>query len=265
MNAAGTLFRMQMRSLFQYRTAALAGVVTQIVFGAILVAIRAAFYRVSTEPPPMTFDQMVTYTWLGQAFFALTPYTTNPDPEVARMVRDGSIGYELARPVDLYRHWFVRQLSGRLAPTLLRCVPVIVLAGLFFGMRMPGSLVAVGAWLSATVGALLLTASLLTLVSATLLWTIAGDGIRRLVPALSAILSGHLIPIAFFPDTVQPWLQALPFRGIVDGPFQLWVGSRPPSDVVEILAHQLVWTTIFVAIGRSLLRAGLRRVVLQGG
>ena len=265
MNVAATMFGLQMRSLLQYRTAAWAGVATQMVFGAILVAIRAAFYGVSTEPPPMTLDQMVTYTWLGQAFFAMTPYITNPDPEVSRMVRDGSIAYELARPVDLYRHWFIRQLSGRLAPTLLRCIPVIAVATLFLGMRLPESPLAALAWFFATIGSLILTASLLTFVSVTLLWTIAGDGIRRVVPALSAFLSGHLIPIAFFPDSLQPSLQALPFRGIVDGPFQLWTGSRPPDAVFEIVGHQLVWSLVFIGVGRVLLAFGLRRVVVQGG
>ncbi len=265
MNVDVAVFAMQMRRLLQYRTAAWAGVATQLVFGAILVAIRTAFYRTGGDSLPLTFDQMVTYTWLGQAFFALTPYTTNPDPEVSRMMRDGSIGYELARPVDLYRLWFVRQATGRLAPTLLRCFPVIFVATLFLGMRLPASPSAAVAWLAATCGSLLLTASLLTLVSVTLLWTIAGDGIRRVVPAASAFLSGHLIPIAFFPDSVQPLLRALPFQGIVDAPFQLWLGSRPPSDLLGILGHQAVWSLVFVGVGRGLLATGLRRVLVQGG
>lgn len=258
-------FQLRMRQLLRYRTAAWAGVATQMAFGAILVAIRLAFLRNSTVPTPLSAEQLVTYTWLGQAFFAMTPYTTNPDPEVARMVRDGSIAYELARPVDLYRTWFMRQLAGRLAPTVLRCGPVIVLATAFFGMRLPPSLQATFAWVAATCGALLLTASLLTLVSVSLLWTISGDGVRRLVPALSAFLSGHLIPVSFFPEPWQPLVNALPFRGIVDAPFQLWTGSRPATDVAEVLVHQLAWTTAMVVSGRLLLAAGLRRVVVQGG
>jgi ABC-2 type transport system permease protein len=265
MKTVWVAFRLEMRRLLRYRTAAWAGIATQLVFGAILVAIRLAFARNNPDALSMTVEQLTTYTWLGQAFFAMTPYTTNPDPDVSRMVRDGSIAYELARPVDLYHQWFVRQMSGRLAPTLLRCVPVLVIASLFLGMRLPAGPVAALAWFAATVGALLVTASLLTLVSATLLWTIAGDGVRRLVPALSAFLSGHLIPLSFFPEHLQSVVQALPFAGIVDAPFQIWIGTRPPEDILVVLAHQLAWTVVLVAGGRWLLQAGLRRVVVQGG
>ena len=55
------------RMLLQYRAAALAGLWTQIFFGLVLLMIYEAFYRSTMLRQPMTFAEIVTYVWLGQA------------------------------------------------------------------------------------------------------------------------------------------------------------------------------------------------------
>ena len=114
---------MRMKRQLAYRTAAYAGIVTQVVFGLVLVAIFAAFYANGIKAP-MTLPQVTTYIWLGQAFFAMTPYSVFPDAELREQIRDGSVATELLRPVDLHSLWMARTLASKLAPTALRCVPV---------------------------------------------------------------------------------------------------------------------------------------------
>lgn len=265
MRAYAAIFSARLSTLLRYRAAAWAGVGTQLFFGAALVAMRQAFYRVGATPPPLPEAQMVTYSWLVQAFFALSPFTSNPDPEVRTMMRDGTVAYELARPLDLYTLWFVRNAANRLAPTLLRCLPIFALGLLFLGMQPPPSLAAFLAFLLALVGAVALVASWCTLITISLLWTISGDGIARILPGLVAVLSGQILPIALMPEALKPVLHRLPFVGMVDAPFSLWVGSRPPSAVGAVLLHQLLWTAVFVLWGRFLLARGLKRLVVQGG
>jgi ABC-2 type transport system permease protein len=266
MNAYLALFSARLRALLQYRAAAWAGVGTQLFFGLALIAMRRAFYEVNSAPQlAMTLSQTFTYTWLGQAFFALTPFTANPDPEVKAMMRDGSVAYELARPLDLYTLWFVRCAANRLAPTLLRCSPILVLGLLFFGLQPPQSIAATVAFLIAITGSLFLIAAWMTLISISLLWTLAGDGLSRIAPSIVLVFSGQLVPIAYYPERVQKFITLLPFRGMVDGPYQLWTGVLSPSGIGEILLHQLVWTLIFIFFGRWLLKRGLKRLVIQGG
>jgi ABC-2 type transport system permease protein len=259
------LFAARFRTLLQYRAAAWAGVVTQVVFGLLFIAIRGVFYRNSQSIPPLPYDQMVTYTWLGQALFAMTPFTANLDPDVRVMMRNGHVAYELARPLDLYSLWFARQVANRLAPTVLRCGPIFLLGMLFFGMQPPPSAAAFGAWVVATLGALLLVAAFATLITISLLWTISGDGMARLAPSVVAVLSGQMLPLPLFPSAFQPWLRALPFSGMVDSPYRLWTGHLPPGDLLGVVLHQAVWILIFVALGRALLARGMRRIVVQGG
>lgn len=97
------------------------------------------------------------------------------------------------------------------------------------------------------------------------MWTLAGEGILRLISAASTIFSGAIIPIPFFPDWAQTILYALPFRGLMDTPFRLYTGHIPAAQAWSHLAHQWAWTLALVGLGRWLLTRGMRRLVVQGG
>jgi ABC-2 type transport system permease protein len=265
MNPYVSLFRARFKTLTQYRAAAAAGIGTQIFWGFIKIMVLEAFYANARTPPPMDLAQVVTYTWLGQAFFMMLPFSANPDPELRNMIRSGAVAYELARPLDLYSLWYARALAARSAPTLLRCMPIFVLAIPFLGMRLPASFPSALAWIVAMAGALLLVSAASTLITITLLWTVSGDGVARIVPSLALLGSGMIIPIPLFPDWAQTILNILPFKGMADAPFRLYSGHLPPEAIGGVLLHQLVWTAALIWTGRAMLAQGTRRLVIQGG
>ena len=137
MRAYWAIISARFRMLLQYRAAAFAGMCTQVFWGLIRVMIFAGFYASVAESQPMTYEQVVTYVWLGQALLALLPW--NVDAETKEMMRSGMVAYELLRPVDLYGYWYARTVATRVAPALLRSIPIFLLAGLFFGLSAPAS------------------------------------------------------------------------------------------------------------------------------
>jgi len=260
------LFRARFRALLQYRAAALAGFGTQLFFGIIRTMILGAFYASSTGGArPMTLAEAISYVWLGQAFFYLLPYSANPDPDVRDLIRTGQVVYELARPLDLHSLWLSRALAARVAPTMMRALPMFLVAIPFFGMTLPPSWPAGLAALVAIAMAALLTAAFATVITATLMWTTSGEGIARILPSLVMIGSGMVVPLPLFPDWAQPLLTALPFRGMADDPFRIYLGLLPPGAVLAVLARQGAWTLALVLLGRGLVARGQRRLVLQGG
>lgn len=251
------------RILLQYRAAAIAGFGTQLFWGFIRVMIFTAFYHSTTASQPMTLRETIIYIWLGQALLLLLPW--NMDRDIAELIKTGNVAYELVRPLDLYWLWFCRSIAMRLAPVFLRAIPMIIIAGLFFGLEPPPSWTSAGVFAIATLGALLLSAAITTLTSISLLWTISGEGIIRFLPTITVVFSGLIIPLPLFPDWAQPILNILPFRGIMDIPFRLYMAHIPPSQAPLLIAHQLAWTAGLILLGRMLLSRGLRRVVVQGG
>jgi ABC-2 type transport system permease protein len=259
------------RMLQQYRAAALAGLWTQIFFGLVLLMIYEAFYRSTTVRPPMTFAEVASYVWLGQALLAMLPW--NADAEIRAMIRSGAIAYELCRPIDLYSLWYARALALRTAPTMLRAAPMCLFAAVILplvglddwrlaGPPSLGAAVAFGATLVCT---LLLGCALTTLINITLLWTISGEGAAVLLTSLATLLSGMIVPLPLFPDWAQPIVRALPFAGLVDLPFRVFTGHIHPGAAVSVLQLQISWTVAIVLLGRWLLSQGMRRVVVQGG
>jgi len=257
------VFGARFRALLQYRAAALAGVGTQLFWGVVRMMIFAAFYRSSTAPQPMTYPEVVTYIWLGQAMLLLVIFRA--DPDVKTMIDTGSVAYELARPLDLYTLWFFRALASRTAPVVLRIVPVLLFAGLLLGLQPPDSPLCALLWVVSTAAAAFLSAALSTLLTVSLLWTLAGEGINRMMFGLIWFLSGIVIPLPLFPDWLQPVLNFLPFRGLLDTPFRIYMNHIPTDRALLAIGHQLAWTVVFVILGRAILGVGKRRLVVQGG
>jgi ABC-2 type transport system permease protein len=249
--------------LLQYRAAAIAGITTQIFWGFIRVMIFEAFYRSTTVTQPMAFEDVVTYVWLGQAFLAIIPW--NIDAEIRDMVRNGTVAYEMLRPLDFYNLWFFRALASRTAPALLRSIPIFILGTAFLHMQAPDSLASGIAFAFAMVGAVLLSAAISTIMNISLLWTISGEGATRVVAAAVTIFSGMVIPLPLFPDWAQKILQFLPFAGLIDTPFRLYTGNIASDQAICMLLHQAFWIVALIHIGRLMLARGVKIMVVQGG
>ena len=124
--------------MLQYRAAAFAGFATQCWWGFIKVMVFAAFFHSSLAHQPLSFAQAVTYTWLGQAFLALLPWSG--DPEIAELVRSGNVSYERLRPLDTYFYWYVRAMAFMFARAAPRAAMMFALASLIL------PLIGFGAW-----------------------------------------------------------------------------------------------------------------------
>ncbi|MCX5758786.1 MAG: hypothetical protein NTU83_09840, partial [Candidatus Hydrogenedentes bacterium] len=187
------------------------------------------------------------------------------DTDVTAMIRSGTVAYEMLRPMDVYSLWYARAVALRTAPVIMRAVPMFILAGLFFGLQAPASFACGCLWAVSTLGAVLLGSALGTIMTVSMMWTISGDGVARLLGSAIFILSGSIVPLPLFPSWMQPILNFLPFRGLADVPFRLYTGNIPVSAAIVPIAQQFLWALVLIAFGRWLLTRGTRRLVVQGG
>ncbi len=264
MRPYAAIFRARWQALLTYRAAALAGFLTQLFWGGIRIMILEAFYR--EAPPggvPIPIDHVRTYIWLSQATIMILGF--NVDGELAALVRSGGIATELLRPVGLFGNWYARSVALRTAPTLLRAVPLLVIAWLAGGLALPPGAAQAWCWAASTVASVLLSAALTTVLSMTLLWNLAGEGVRWLVNPCVWVLSGLLMPLPLFPDRLQWLIRALPFRGMMDVPCRIWSGDIPPAAAVVEIGGQLAWAAALAWLGVVVARRGVRRLVIAGG
>jgi ABC-2 type transport system permease protein len=262
-------FGAALRSALQYRAAALAGVATQIFWGALKIAVFAAFYASTSDErkAPLSFAQVVDYVWLSQALFAIVP--TQRDSAVEAMMRDGTIAYELARPVDLYAYWYARALSNRFAATLLRAPLLLLLSGLLapapYALGPPASAAAFLFFLAALAFSFLVSAALVTLLAVVAVHSLRSQGALLLLCTCAWLFSGLLLPAPLMPDAVALLMKWLPFGATLDLPVRVYMGQIDAARVWPVLCQQVAWLVAVVLVGRTLLERALSRVVVQGG
>ena len=66
-----SFFRLSFMQGLQYRTAALAGMVTQFAWGFLEIMVFQAFFQAEPGAFPMTISATASYIWMQQAFLAL--------------------------------------------------------------------------------------------------------------------------------------------------------------------------------------------------
>lgn len=267
MKAYYSVLRLRLLLGMQYRSAALAGVATQFFFGFMHIMVFVAFYAYSTEPTSMSLPEVVTYTWLKQAFLAFIMLWFR-DNELFQLITSGNMAYELCRPTDMYRFWYAKLLAQRLSAALLRCSPILLVAFFLpepYRLSLPPSVTTFFLFLVTLLLGLLVIVSISMLIYISVFVTMSATGSMLLFSILGDFLAGMIIPIPLMPSWLQQIAEMLPFHLTADLPFRVYSGQIPQAEALIGIGKQLIWLTILVWLGKASFRKVLRKVVIQGG
>lgn len=261
MKAYLSIFRVYFISTIQYRLAAFAGILTQFAWGSMLILMFTAFYQSNPSAFPMGLSSVADYVWLQQALlnlFALWIF----DNSIFESVTNGNVAYELARPLDLYHNWFIRNLAMRTARTLLRCFPTLIVAlfipapyGLSISRQFP-------LFMLTLLLSVVLIIAFVMLVYIANFYLLSPVGIRMLVMTVGEFLTGAIIPLPFLPGPIQRFIELTPFGAMQNIPLRVYSGDLTSWSVI---LPQLFWIICLVAFGQWLMRRALHQVVIQGG
>lgn len=267
MRAYVSVFKLKLLTGLQYRTAAFAGIATQIFFGFIFIMVFEAFYAWSADEPPMSLPQLVAYIWLQQAFLSFIGLWFR-DNELFQLITTGNIAYELCRPSDLYGLWYAKLLAQRLASALLRCFPVLIVALLLprpYRLELPENGLSLLLFLlSLALGLLIIVAVSMMIYISTFI-TMSAAGSLLTFSIIGELLSGMIVPVPLLPGWLQTIIKALPFWLTADAPFRVYSGHIGAVEALKLLPLQLFWLAALLALGMFAMRRVLRRVVVQGG
>jgi ABC-2 type transport system permease protein len=264
-------FSARFQLLLQYRTAALAGFVTQLWWGGIRLMVFAAFYGANAAAAPIGLTDAITYVWLGQALLALQPRIA--DPEIGQAVRTGGVGFDRLRPLDAYGFWYARTVAWMLARALPRATLMVLAAGIVLPLvgleawawRPPSTLWAVLLFIPAFALMTALSAAVLMLANIVVVASLNERGVNAILTPLVIVFSGSLLPLSFYPDAWQPFLHLQPLAGIVDIPFRIYFADLSGMAALQGLALQAGWTVVLIGIGRLAIERVMRRLEIQGG
>ena len=77
--------------------------------------------------------------------------------------------------------------------------------------------------------------------------------------------AGAIIPLPFFPETVQHFLEILPFASMQNVALRIYSGSMTGAQMQKTILIQIFWLVALVLMGSSLCRFAEKKVTVQGG
>jgi ABC-2 type transport system permease protein len=257
------LARLAFQQQFAYRAATLAGLFTNAVWGVLLSSVYLSLY--SSRPDGSSVEgftalQTVTYVWIGQSL--IMPVYIWGWWEIIQSIRTGAVVTDMLRPTDYFTYWLSRDAGRAAAHVILRLVPTMAGGALLFDLVYPDSFGRAAAFLLSIPFAVLVSFCFRFMTNLWGFWILDHRGIAGFSMVFIGVFSGHLLPIAWYPDPVRDIINLLPFRAIVMTPVEIWLGQ---VSIAEGLGLQLFWSVVMIAAARALQSVAERKVVVQGG
>lgn len=243
-----------------YRQAMVAGLATNVVFGLLRAAVLIAV--LSERGPVAGYDvaTAVTYVWIGQGL--LSTVSLWADRDLALRIRTGDIVIDLGRPWDLTSALLAGDLGRALNAIVVRLVPPMLVGALFFPFRWPTRPSTWVLFALATLLGVVVSFGIRYLLNLSAFWLLDARGVVAVWGTVGGLLSGLILPLAWFPAWAQAVLAWTPFPALFQIPIDVFTER---GDPVGLLARQLAWAVVLIAAGRLVLDRGARRLVAQGG
>jgi len=257
------VFRHGFRRYATYRAATVAGLFTNTVFGFLRAYVLVALFAATATVGGYDLSDALTYVFLGQGMI-MTVYMWSWW-EIALAIRSGDIVTDLSRPFDYQSYWLAQDLGRACYHAVFRGIPPFLVGALVFDLRLPGSPLTWLLFVASVAVAVCVSFGLRFIVNLAAFWLLDYRGVGAISTACGTFLSGFVVPIAFFPGWLAAIAHALPFRGMIQVPIDVFLEKERGWALVGVLAVQLAWAAALFAAGRLLLGAARRRVVVQGG
>lgn len=238
-----------------------------IIMQTIIMVTTAFFWRAlfgsSTFSNGMTADKMLTYTIISSAMSVL--FTTGVERRIQRSVQQGSISIEMIHPINVFGVYFAEDMGTVAALLFQNLLPIIIIGSLVIRVPMIVSVSAIPMFAAS----LLLSMGINWLLAAIFgMWAFTAvemDALIQVKKHLLRLLSGSIIPIWFFPDSLRTVLEALPFVYIYQLPLDIYVGSVSTEDILRRMVIQVIWFAVLGTAFFILQRRVLGKVMVQGG
>lgn len=246
-----------------YRGATFAGVFTNSVWGVmrgyVLLALLAA------RPLVGGYDRAdaLTYVWVTQAMIMITFIWGWND--LALRIVSGDVVIDLSRPIDFQGYWLASDLGRALFHAVFRGIPPFLVGAFLFPLRIPIDPVTWVGFISSLLLATVLSFGLRFIVNLSAFWLLDYRGVVNVASLSWTFLTGFLVPLSFLPAGPRAVLEALPFAGMIQVPIDVFLNKHQGLDLLGALGFQAAWAAVILLIGRLLLAAAVRKLVVQGG
>lgn len=246
-----------------YRTAVIAGFITNFFFGWIRVSVFIALYQGHQSVNGMSLEAAISYVALTQAAISFLAVFGTYD--VMQSVYAGEIGGELLRPTPYLGMAMAKQAGRSLAQLALRGMPILLVTTAAFGGIYPTTLDGILSTLLVALLAWCICHLWQLLANLSSFWFTNATGFVKLAVLISMFCSGFLMPLRLFPEWVQSLLWYTPFAFTLNALTEVYCGLTTGGELTQLVITQCLWVAVLSVAVIGVYTAGLKRLVILGG
>jgi ABC-2 type transport system permease protein len=250
-------------NILAFRLRYFTGIITYFLNVTVYYFIWTAVFRSSSSLAGYTLAQMIAYVsvgWIIRSF-----YWNTIDQEMAYEVIEGKIAMDFIKPVSIQWMWISRAMGESAFRLVLLTLPTAVILALIFPIQGPASRENFLLFILAVVGSFFLMGAINFMIGTC---AIPLKSILALIRAkywLIELLSGLLIPIAFFPEKLQRLMAWLPFEHIANTPLQIYLGKFDRAHAWRALGTQWLWVIALLFLAHVWWDRASRKITIHGG
>ena len=209
-----------------------------------------------TEVRGFTFNGLMAYIFLCMIVGQLkSSWATSI--EMIESIRTGDMNKYLIRPVSFFTYHFMMFIGHN---SLFYIVYISVL--ILFPVLLPGWAFHTIFHISGFIVALLISVYLSYAIYFCMVCFAFWFGeVKSLVIAYNVsniVLSGQILPLRLFPDTVREIIYLTPLQFLVDFPVSIATGNLPMNLWFSKMGLAICWCVVITITGRVIYRAGIR-------
>lgn len=210
-----------------------------------------------------SFTDTITYmvmVWSVYGFCNTMDFTREFQEEVL----NGSISYKILFPVNLYIYFFIKTYSKNLMRLFFSGFSIIFLSYILFPLKIP-------AFTNLFIFILVLNLSFIINFNISYIIALSSsyfnkiEGLIQLNSFLSAIFSGALMPLNFFPSFIRNLSNILPYKGIIYIPLSIFIGKLSGWESLFMILFQCAWILVLKIVIISLSNAFYKKIEVFGG
>ncbi len=254
-----------------YGQATVAGAFTNSVFGflkcyVMLAVVAAATAGGAAGGTAGGYDgpQLATFVWVGQGLLGVVLLWGWTD--LADRVRTGEVTSDLLRPIDPIVSYLAADLGRAVHALLTRMLVPVVVGIVFFDLYAPHRLLTYPFTAVSVTAATVVCFAMRYLTNLAAFWLLDIRGVYMSWLLICGACSGLYFPIRFLPGWAEVvlWV-ATPFPALFQGPLDILVERVSLTGQLLIMADQLAWMVIALALCGWVQRRAVRKLVVQGG
>ncbi|MGC0771679.1 MAG: ABC-2 family transporter protein [Candidatus Acidiferrum sp.] len=251
-------------NILAFRLRYYTGIITYLIYVTVYYFIWRAVFRNAAGPiAGFSLPQILTYVsvgWILRSF-----YWNTIDQEMAYEVIDGKIAMDFIKPVSVQWMWLARAMGESAFRLILLTAPTAIVIALLFPVLPPASKLNFALFLIAAVGSFFIMGALNFIIGTC---AIPLTSILALIRAkfwLIELLSGLLIPLSFFPRSLQIISSWLPFEHIANTPLQIYLGRLSLAQTLRLLFIEYFWVAALLLLGHLWWMRATRKITIHGG